>query len=63
MDLELIGRNVGYKGPALLIPAKPHFPCFVRLMRAEPEFHILVCEGLIKPVTRDLGLDTEMWVE
>ena len=64
MDLELIERYVGHKGPALLIPAKPHFPCFLRWMRGKPEIsHSYIARCSKIPITGDLGPGKEMWVE
>lgn len=63
MDLELIERNVGHKGSSLFIPAKPHFLCFIILMRERQRYHSCMSRHLIKPITRDVGPGTENGVE
>lgn len=54
----------GSQGASVAHTRQTYFPCFVRLMRGKSEIsHSYIARYSRKPITRDLGPDTEMWVE
>ena len=61
MDLELIERNVGHKGSSLFIPAKPHFLCFIILMRGKAEISFLYVKAFDKTNHKRRGAWYRKW--